>query len=608
MTITCFDCVSLTAVLLFDIDTTPQFGGVIVALLAGWYLPSLSGLLLTEDADGVFQMEPAAPPELTLVYVEVLIKVELNFIDGYIAADAVLAPASHVYVPQAHLTGGASFYQWFAPNSHAGDWVVTIGGYNKAYTPPSHYPVPTRLGLNFTIGDNIQIVGVAYAAITPKCAMAGGSLHMSLGVGIVSAYCNIVLDVFINFKPFYFIAEISLSVGVECDIDILFIHIHVSVSIGADLTIWGPREFGGIAHVDFWFFGFDIHFGGGLNKEDPLLLPEFYEVVRTPGPASTTADTDPYIAQHKYSIESGLAPTVPTPSGTDFPNTGASTEWTVQPNLQIRIDCDFTLSGAHIIVNETDRTKDYPINLPPLTSAGVPTTPPDIWSFPMQNATPITSTLEIRIYSLEGDTPSLMPGFTAELVLKNASQALWSEYKSDNDPLKNLNPTILLNGDNPTKLLVQAVRIFSPAPFRAKSPIVDFDATAAMAEQLPYNLAPPLPQQTAFLSQLPANSPAPWSQLEDEWSGKVNPQYQGINKSDVRGDDGGAEPGGGLLGLCSNVLGWANRPAVDKVKNAVVVPADGRMEWQLKSNPPLLLIKELADYYPALPMWTSATA
>lgn len=148
MTITAFDCVTLTAVLMFDVDTTSAGGGAKVALLA----------------DGVFQMEPLAPPDISLFYIEVLIKVELNFVDGYIAADAVLAPASHVYVPQAHLTGGASFYSWFPPNSHAGDWVVTIGGYNKGYSVPSHYPNPARLALSFTVGDEIQIVGQGYAA------------------------------------------------------------------------------------------------------------------------------------------------------------------------------------------------------------------------------------------------------------------------------------------------------------------------------------------------------------------------------------------------------------------------------------------------------------
>lgn len=184
MTIACFDCIKLTAVMMFEIDTNKD--GVIIALLA----------------DGIFQMEPDSPdPDLTLFYVELLIKVEINFVEGYIAADAALAPTSHVYVPQARLTGSGSFYTWFAPNSNAGDWVISIGGYHRAFSVPAHYPKPMRLGLSFIIGDMIHVVGEAYAAVTPKCAMAGGHLHMSLDVGPVSAYCDIALDVFINFKP-----------------------------------------------------------------------------------------------------------------------------------------------------------------------------------------------------------------------------------------------------------------------------------------------------------------------------------------------------------------------------------------------------------------------
>ncbi|KAH8879234.1 hypothetical protein GQ53DRAFT_855007 [Thozetella sp. PMI_491] len=204
MTITAFDLLTLTAVMVFDVDTGKAGGegGVTAALLG----------------DGIFQMEPLAPVNASLFYVEILVSVEIDFTDGYIAANAVMAPPSHVYVPQARLVGGAAFYLWFGPNTHAGDWVVSIGGYARGYDVPSHYPTPDRVGLNFTVGDMIQVSGLGYLAVTPKCAMAGGQLHFSLSVGPVSAYCDVVFDAFINFKPFHFRAEISLSVGVECDI------------------------------------------------------------------------------------------------------------------------------------------------------------------------------------------------------------------------------------------------------------------------------------------------------------------------------------------------------------------------------------------------------
>ncbi len=93
---------------------------------------------------------------------------------------------------------------------------MSVGGYARGYDRPAHYPSPDRVGLNFIVGDMIHVAGAGYLAVTPKCAMAGGMLHMSLDVGPVSAYCDMVLDAFINFKHFHFRTEISLSVGVEC--------------------------------------------------------------------------------------------------------------------------------------------------------------------------------------------------------------------------------------------------------------------------------------------------------------------------------------------------------------------------------------------------------
>jgi hypothetical protein len=124
------------------------------------------------------------------------------------------------------------------------------------------------------------------------------------------------MDAYINVKPFHFHAYIGLGVGVECDIDILFIHIHVSVHLGADLILWGPHDFGGWAHVDFWFFGFDISFGADENADakKPISLDDFLALVRTPGPDAEVRSTDSVssdptqadVAIHKWTVEQGL--------------------------------------------------------------------------------------------------------------------------------------------------------------------------------------------------------------------------------------------------------------------------------------------------------------
>lgn len=93
----------------------------------------------------------------------------------------------------------------------------------------------------------INVSGGVYFAVTPKCVMGGGFLHFGLDVGPVSAWLDISLDVFIQFKPFHYTADLQVSVGVAISIKIWFIHVRISASIGALLHIEGPDPFGGVS-------------------------------------------------------------------------------------------------------------------------------------------------------------------------------------------------------------------------------------------------------------------------------------------------------------------------------------------------------------------------
>jgi hypothetical protein len=97
----------------------------------------------------------------------------------------------------------------------------------------------------------INVTGTVYFAITPKCVMGGGGLHMGLDVGPVSAWLDILLDVFIQFKPFYYTADLSVSVGCAISINVWFVHVTIKVSVGAALHIQGPDPFGGVGVFSF---------------------------------------------------------------------------------------------------------------------------------------------------------------------------------------------------------------------------------------------------------------------------------------------------------------------------------------------------------------------
>jgi hypothetical protein len=93
MSITAFDLLTVTA----------------VAMLAF----RDSGLIASIYADAVVQMPPDVPKEAVIVYAEIGLVAEMNFVDGYFRVEAALAPTSYLLVPQCHLYGGFALVYWF---------------------------------------------------------------------------------------------------------------------------------------------------------------------------------------------------------------------------------------------------------------------------------------------------------------------------------------------------------------------------------------------------------------------------------------------------------------------------------------------------------------
>jgi hypothetical protein len=198
------------------------------------------------------------------VYAELDIEAVLQPQQGEFRASAVLAPSSYVIVPQAHLTGGFAFAAWWGPNPNAGDFVFTLGGYHPAFDPPDYYPQVPRLGINWQFDSSTSLVGGAYFALTPTAMMAGASLQLTFSEGNLKAWLKAQCDAILFWKPFYFIATASISVGVSYRISLFGVDQTLSVEIGAQFGFWGPPV-GFRVHVDWYIISFTI----GSGKPNP---------------------------------------------------------------------------------------------------------------------------------------------------------------------------------------------------------------------------------------------------------------------------------------------------------------------------------------------------
>jgi hypothetical protein len=93
----------------------------------------------------------------------------------------------------------------------------------------------------------------------------------------------------INFSPFHFVEDISVSIGVQFTLDLWIATIYINIEIGAKLHLQGP-PFGGYVYVDLWVFGFTIHFGDAGNADAAIDLPAFWELLlQQPGTQDVTA-------------------------------------------------------------------------------------------------------------------------------------------------------------------------------------------------------------------------------------------------------------------------------------------------------------------------------
>jgi hypothetical protein len=214
---------------------------------------------------------PVNEPE-PIAYVQINFLVSYSSEDGLLAVMGAITPASFIYSGLVRLSGGFAFYTWLS-GEHEGDFVLTIGGYNSHYTPPSHYPVVPRMEMRAGIGI-VNIVGQAYFALLPHSLMAGIEINATADLGPVSAWFYASLDFYLGWKPFHYEAAAGIQIGASFTIDLGFVKTKITIHVGVQLNIWGP-SFGGNARVDLDIISFTISFGAAPAPAPALDWTQF---------------------------------------------------------------------------------------------------------------------------------------------------------------------------------------------------------------------------------------------------------------------------------------------------------------------------------------------
>lgn len=203
---------------------------------------------------------PPPPSDFKFAFVELAIDIQILPDKGLISVTAILTPNSFVIAPDCHLTGGFAFYVWFGSNPHAGQFVLTVGGYHPRFSAPAYYPQVPRLGFNWNVSSVVVIGGDSYFALTSSAIMAGGGLSIIFHAGPIKAWFIAQMDALVQWAPFQYDLDISISIGVQLKLDLAFFTITITLELGAALEIWGP-DMGGKARISVLIISFTIDFG-----------------------------------------------------------------------------------------------------------------------------------------------------------------------------------------------------------------------------------------------------------------------------------------------------------------------------------------------------------
>lgn len=214
------------------------------------------------------QLPRKAGGDAAMACVEMELRVVIAPDDGLVAVEGRLTENSFVLRRDFRLSGGFAFFAWYA-GPHAGDFVVSVGGYHPAFQVPAHYPRPERVAFNCQIGQ-VTISGQCYFALCPAAIMAGGSLSIVYASGGIRAWLVARADFLMQWKPLHYEASVAVSLGVQLNIKIWFVRIRLSIELGAAIALYGPPLAGSV-RISLYVVSFTVGFGPPRTLPPPMV-------------------------------------------------------------------------------------------------------------------------------------------------------------------------------------------------------------------------------------------------------------------------------------------------------------------------------------------------
>ena len=244
------DAIANASRILSDIETafpTAQGSFVVGAMLQiGWGTPTI----ITASLGLIIQV-----PDIIIVLIgqaetilpfddEPLIEIHfdvlgvLDLTAGTLAIDAGLRDSQIVgFVLTGQMALRASFLT--EPS-----FLLSMGGFHPAFTPPDNFPRLDRMGFGLSVGSWLNISLEAYLALTSNTVQFGAGLYLTAALVGFRIEGGTELNTLIQFKPFQFRADLSYYITVSAaSVELMGVLLTGSVSGPNPYFVRGQAEF-----------------------------------------------------------------------------------------------------------------------------------------------------------------------------------------------------------------------------------------------------------------------------------------------------------------------------------------------------------------------------
>jgi hypothetical protein len=200
----------------------------------------------------------------------------LDFAKGEASLDATLYD-SHIL--NYTLSGDMALRASWSSNR---EFLLAVGGFHPQFTPPPGFPSLKRITISMPSGPISKLTMAAYFAITSNTLQLGASIDAFIGVSDFGLKGHLGFNALLQYTPFHFDADISVTVALMAGSDEL-----MSVDVSGMLSGPNPWSIAGSFKISLLFFDVHLSFshtwgaaiaeGGGVAAVNvlPLLTAAF---------------------------------------------------------------------------------------------------------------------------------------------------------------------------------------------------------------------------------------------------------------------------------------------------------------------------------------------